>query len=246
MTLPIVFVLDASGSMQGEKIFAVNSAINDFKNVFLSICTDLNVVVGVISFSSGFEWQTDGLIKIEDFEYKPLFADGLTDIGSAIEELGRRLTKDDLLLNIAEPISKPVIAILSDGYPTDQWEDKLKIAEANKWFSNSIRLSIGVGKDVDENALKRFSASKNDIAFFQAEDPIEIIDYITSIFYFSIIDGYSDVSESVESKTKRIVDRVYPESKRVHEMFFGHTSNSDATESLLKDVENWNEGDEWE
>ena len=59
MTIPILFVLDSSGSMAGEKINAVNEAMNELKNIFDSLGESLAIRVGVVSFSIGCRWHTD-------------------------------------------------------------------------------------------------------------------------------------------------------------------------------------------
>lgn len=135
MTIPIIFVLDSSGSMAGKKIRAVNTAMASVKDVFLSMnCTE-NVQIGVISFSSKFKWITSEMEDVSTYEHEEISAAGLTDLGSAIQELGTRVTPEDLLCGLEGNISKPIIIFMSDGIPTDDWERKLEEAEKNPWFS---------------------------------------------------------------------------------------------------------------
>lgn len=206
MTIPIIFVLDSSGSMAGKKIRAVNTAMASVKDVFLSMnCTE-NVQIGVISFSSKFKWITSEMEDVSTYEHEEISAAGLTDLGSAIQELGTRVTPEDLLCGLEGNISKPIIIFMSDGIPTDDWERKLEEAEKNPWFSKGVRLSIAVGDDADEDVMARLTNHSSRCVCIQT--PEEIISILKSIFYYSIADGYSQLDESSAVKSSRILNNV--------------------------------------
>jgi len=206
MTIPIIFVLDSSGSMSGDRIRAVNTAMSAVKDIFLSMnCTD-NVQIGVLSFSSKCKWITSEMVDISTYEHIEMEAGGLTDLGSAIEELGKRITPQELLSGIEGSISKPVVIFMSDGGPTDHWERELVEAEKNPWFSKAVRLSIAVGDDADENVMSRLTNHSARCVCIQT--PEEIISVLKSIFYYSVADGYSQLDESSAVKSSRIIDKV--------------------------------------
>lgn len=209
MTIPIIFVLDASGSMAGDKIRAVNTAMAAVKDIFSSMnCTE-SVQIGVISFSSKFKWITNEMVDISTYEHVDMNAGGLTDLGSAIEELGKRMTPQDLLCDMDGGISKPIVIFMSDGIPTDDWERKLEEAEKNPWFSKSVRMSIVVGDDADESVMDRLTDHSARCVCIQT--PEEIIGVLKSIFYYSVADGYSQLDESSAVKSSRIIDKVIGE-----------------------------------
>lgn len=218
MTIPIIFVLDSSGSMVGEKMRAVNTAMDALKGIFSSIdCID-TVQIGVISFSTGFKWVTDGMEDVTTYEHAVISASGMTDLGSAIEELGKRVAPRDLLCGAEGNISKPIIIFMSDGNPTDDWERKLEEAEKNPWFSKAVRLSIAVGDDADESVMGRLTipTAEVDISGDWKEaagcvhiyTPDDIIDTLKSIFHYSVVDGYSQLDDSSVVKSRRILSNV--------------------------------------
>ena len=218
MTIPIIFVLDSSGSMAGEKIRAVNTAMAAVKDIFSSMnCAD-SVQIGVISFSSKFKWITNEIVDISTYEHVDISAGGLTDLGSAIEELGKRMTPQELLGGIEGSISKPIIIFMSDGIPTDDWERKLEEAEKNPWFSKSVRMSIVVGDDADESVMDRLTIPTEEVDIsgvwkdaarcVHVHTPDDIINILKSIFYYSVADGYSQLDDSSVVKSSRILNNV--------------------------------------
>lgn len=218
MTIPIIFVLDSSGSMAGDKIRAVNTAMAAVKDIFSSMnCAD-SVQIGVISFSSKFKWITNEIVDISTYDHVDISAGGLTDLGSAIEELGKRMTPQDLLCDMDGSISKPIVIFMSDGIPTDDWERKLEEAEKNPWFSKSVRMSIVVGDDADESVMDRLTIPTEEVDIsgvwkdaarcVHVHTPDDIINILKSIFYYSVADGYSQLDDSSVVKSSRILNNV--------------------------------------
>ena len=219
MTIPVLFVLDSSGSMAGKKINAVNEAMDALKSVFDSIGEHYSVRVGVMSFSSGSRWHTDGLIDINEFMFEPLTAEGLTELGAAIEEIRKRLVRSDLLSDIEGQTSKPIIVFMSDGVPTDNWEDLLQRAEKeNLWFHRAARISIGVGEDAEPSVLVTLEGTQKNMDsdnfhaysydLLRATNAAEIKEYLEHVFRYSVLDGYSTLTDDPLIKAKRIKDNI--------------------------------------
>ena len=219
MTIPIIFVLDSSGSMAGEKIEAINEAMSELKTIFDSLSESAMVRVGIISFSIGCRWHTDGLIDINKLKFNPLAAYGLTELGSAIKEISERLTKKDLLSGIEGKISKPIIVFMSDGIPTDNWEEILQKAETiNVWFRTATRISIGIGQDFDGHVLIRLERVYEDLDsdtiyrsfsnLLRATNSREIRKYLELVFKHSVLYGYSNLLEDATVKAERIKNNV--------------------------------------
>ena len=157
--LPIIYVLDTSGSMTGDRIAAVNAAMNETMEVLRDVSNNnptAELKIGVLQFSSGAKWITDtGLVFMDDFFWNDLRAGGLTDMGSALKELDLKLSRKGFL-DSEVGYKAPVIIFMSDGEPTDDYESALKkINENNKWFKLSSKIAMAVGDDANENVLKK-------------------------------------------------------------------------------------------
>ena len=131
--LDFMLLLDASGSMSGDRIAAVNSAMNETMEVLKDVSKNnptAELKIGVLQFASGASWITDkGLVFMDDFYWNDLKAGGLTDLGVALEELDKKLSRS-AFLNSSVGYKVPVIIFMSDGGPTDDYEAAVKIAIA--------------------------------------------------------------------------------------------------------------------
>jgi len=148
--LPIIYVLDTSGSMEGSRIAAVNAAMNETMEVLKDVSQKnptAQLKIAVLQFSSGPQWVTDELVFMEDFYWNDLKAGGLTDFGSALNELNNKLSRKQFLISEVG-FKAPVIIFMSDGEPTDDYESALnKIKSNNKWFKTATKIAIAVGDD---------------------------------------------------------------------------------------------------
>ena len=155
--LPIIYVVDSSGSMSGEKIASVNEAMKDAMDLLKDISStnpDAEIKVGVLQFSSGAKWITP-LTDLEDYYWNPLKAGGVTDLGSALNELNSKLSRSEFLKSDTG-FCIPVIMFMSDGEPTDNFEKALKnINETNKWFKHSTKIAIAVGDQANTDVLAK-------------------------------------------------------------------------------------------
>lgn len=170
--LPIFFVLDTSGSMEGQPISMLNHAMEEVIEIvgnFADSNPDALLKIGVLQFSSGAKWmQPKGLEEFEDFIYAPLTARGLTDMGAALDELNKKLSRESFLVSTTGRC-KPIIIFMTDGQPTDNWEEALKkINEKNKWYQNSIKIGFAVGDNANTLILSQIVG--NSEAVIQTSD----------------------------------------------------------------------------
>jgi uncharacterized protein YegL len=52
-----------------------------------------------------------------------------------------------------------VLALVSDGQPTDEWRAGLKALDATPWGKRAVRVAIAIGDDADRAVLKEFLAN---------------------------------------------------------------------------------------
>lgn len=151
--LNVFYILDTSGSMSGASIAALNRAMEEtvdaLKNQAKSNA-DAMVKVSVMQFSSGCSWlQPNGPEELEeDFIWEELQAGGLTDMGCALTELNKRLSRSEYLNSITGNYL-PVIIFMTDGYATDDYEKPLAKIRQNKWFNRATKIGFAIGDDPD-------------------------------------------------------------------------------------------------
>jgi uncharacterized protein YegL len=53
----------------------------------------------------------------------------------------------------------PVIFLLSDGNPTDEWDSGLGLLKQNKWFQVAGKVALAIGSDASDEVLEQFTGS---------------------------------------------------------------------------------------
>lgn len=158
--LPIIYVLDTSGSMFGDRIAAVNEAMGETMEVLRDVSShnpDAEIKVGVLKFSTNAEWVTNGLVFMDDLFWNDLKAGGTTEVAAALTALHDKLSMSEFLVSNTG-FCIPVIIFMSDGEPTDPgiWENKLEwVKNNNRWFRYATKIAIAVGDDADKNCLAK-------------------------------------------------------------------------------------------
>lgn len=160
--LNLFMMVDTSGSMSGEKIAAVNDAI---RNVIPIISTinddnpDAEIKISALTFASTVNWINSAPVLASDFKWTDLDAEGWTCMGDATRELNRQLSHKHGFLASASGSYAPVIILLSDGAPTDDFYGAMSEIMTNNWFKHSMRIAIAIGADADIDVLKTFTGN---------------------------------------------------------------------------------------
>ena len=166
--MTLFYVVDTSGSMTGDKICSVNSAMEEAITVDLpDISTandDAEIRVAIMQFSSGCSWITpsSGPIGIGDVIWNDLHPSGLTDLGAACVELDKKLSRNEFLESQTGAYA-PVILLFSDGGPTDNWVKGLEQLKKNNWFKHAIKIAIAIGEDADKTVLATFTGTSESV-----------------------------------------------------------------------------------
>ena len=161
-TMVLFFVLDTSGSMDGEKIGALNDAIRDTIPLIRDISNsnaDVEIKFAVLSFASGTEWVTPSPVDLSSYKFNDLQAGGCTDLGEAFSELNSKLDKNAFLSSQVGNVA-PVIILMSDGEPTDDYKKGLEEIKQNKWYKAAIKVAFSIGQDANNDILAEFTGNK--------------------------------------------------------------------------------------
>jgi uncharacterized protein YegL len=164
---------DCSGSMKGEKIESLNRCIHEVIPELRQAQEDepfAEILVRAISFSTGAQWHITNPTPVKQVSWQDLPADGITDLGQALHLLTTALTPDKM----GRRNHPPVIILLSDGAPTDEWEKNLKDFNASAWGKpgRTVRVAIAIGEDADQDVLGKFTG--NSEVVFKAQNAAQL------------------------------------------------------------------------
>ena len=154
--LVVLFVVDCSRSMDGDRIMAVNAALTEVKSTLQDIKNDngLDLKIAIMSFTSSAKWEiqlTDiDEVSLENLRTRP----GLTEYGNAFHELNKVLRKEQFMKHTGK-IAPPAIMFLTDGGPTDDYESDLEELLKNGWFADASRSAVLLGDAINDDAAKK-------------------------------------------------------------------------------------------
>lgn len=170
--LPLILLLDASGSMAGEKIATLNAAIRELGEDLARAETPQGEVhLAVIIFTD--RVATRALVPARRFVFEPLVAAGTTSMGAAIE--AARLLIEDRS-QVTNRAYTPTLVLVSDGQPTDDVSRPLKALLDSERGRKATRLALAIGDDADISCLQRFIASP-EIPVIRAQEVARIRDF---------------------------------------------------------------------
>ncbi len=176
--LPVYLLLDTSGSMAGAPIQALRLGVDQFKKeAGGDPFVHETVYVGIITFGGEAQFVTKGLVSFEDFQngFHPdsLSADGQTPLGQALWLLVESLDKDvkSSVKGGEKGDWKPLVFILTDGEPTDEWQEPRHniLERQTKKVVNVI--TVGCGPRINQQNLKdiaigpTFNMNNDDASF---------------------------------------------------------------------------------
>jgi uncharacterized protein YegL len=173
--LHFIWMVDCSGSMHGEKIGKVNHAIQSTIPEMAEAAKNnpyAELLIRTLSFSSGASWITSKPVTVEDFAWTDLSAEGVTDMGRAFDLFAAQLT----IPPISDRALPPVLVLISDGQPTDDYKSALSKLLALPWGKKSVRIAVSIGQDADDSVLNEFTEDKNLV--LQANNATDLVKMI--------------------------------------------------------------------
>jgi len=162
-SLVIFFLIDTSGSMKGKKMGELNTVMEELIPEIRRVGeADTEVKVAVLTFSTEVRWMYSTPIAIEDFEWARLRASGVTSMGAAFKELSARMSRNSYL-NSPSLSFAPVIFLMTDGYPSDDYREGLKELQSNSWYKFGLKAALGIGEEANDDVLAEFTGSKDTV-----------------------------------------------------------------------------------
>lgn len=194
--LPVILLLDVSGSMSGEKIFNVNDAVRDMLNAFSNTENgETEIHVAIITFGSQVKLHQP-LASASTIHWQDLSVDGMTPLGAALQMAKAMIEDKDVVPSRAY---RPTVVLVSDGGPNDAWENPLNAFISEGRSAKCDRMAMGIGADADEAVLGKFIEGTPNRLFY-AENAKQLRDF----FRF--------VTMSVTIRTKSQTPNIVPEA----------------------------------
>lgn len=181
-SMVMFFLIDTSGSMEGRSIAAVNDAMREVIPDIQDISNnnaDAKIKLAVMSFSSGTNWETTEPQELDSYRWEDLEAGGVTEMGAAFKELNSKLDRNAFLQDPAG-VKMPVIILISDGEPTDDFREGLNVLQQNKWYKRSIKVALGVD-DANMDVMKEFTGSCESAIYLRDKSNLKKLIRIVSV-----------------------------------------------------------------
>lgn len=159
--LPIILLLDTSGSMTGKPIEKLNEAVQYFFDAIKSDeIAKRSAEISIITFSSKVEEALD-FANIERQDIPKLVTGGATSMGEAVNFALASL--DERKKEYSEAgveYYQPWIVLISDGEATDDVEEAVRKAQSLTDRKKLTIFSVAIGKNKKFSTLKRLSSLK--------------------------------------------------------------------------------------
>jgi len=153
--LPVYLVLDTSGSMTGEPIESVKTGMDTLLTTLRQDPYALETAcLSVITFDSQAR-QVVPLTELSSFQVPVISAAGSTELGAALTLLAETIDKE-VGKTTAEVKGdwKPLIFIMTDGVPTDDWQRGLNNL---KKIKTGLIIACAAGHGADTSVLKQIT-----------------------------------------------------------------------------------------
>jgi len=236
-TMTLFFLIDTSGSMEGNKIGAVNDAVVNVLPMLNDISEtnpDAEIKVAALEFSSGVNWLYDEPKLAKDFIWQDVTAGGLTSLGGACAELASKLSRNGGFMQSASGSFAPAIILLSDGGPTDNYEVGLAKLQSNNWFKSAIKIAIAIGDDADKDVLKQFTGNSEAVITVHNIDALKQIIRVVAVTSSQI--GSKSSTAGDVTKQDQVIKDVQDAAKNIDG---ADSADSTATVDSSQYIDDW-------
>lgn len=193
--LPVYLLLDTSGSMTGEPIEAVKNGVQMMMHSLRQNPQAIETAfVSIITFDSDAK-QIVPLTDLASFQMIDIKASGVTSMGAALALLADKLDTEITKTTLEQKGDwKPLIFIMTDGVPTDNWQQGYnKLKSVNK----GLIVGCAAGQGADEAVLRQIT---NSVVRLDSADSESI-----SKFFQWVTASIATTSTKVEESGKEVI-----------------------------------------
>jgi len=155
--LPVYLLLDTSGSMSGEPIEAVKNGVQIMISSLRQNPQAIETAfLSVITFDSTAQ-QIIPLTDLASFQMVDIKATGVTALGAALKLVAHKIDNEVKKTTTEQKGDwKPLVFIMTDGIPTDDWQSGLNEFKKSKV---AFTVACAAGSGADTNILKQITES---------------------------------------------------------------------------------------
>ncbi len=153
--LPVYLLLDTSGSMSGEPIEAVKNGVQVMISSLRQNPQAIETAfISVITFDSSAQ-QLIPLTDLASFQMVDIKASGTTALGAALKMVAYKIETEVAKTTTEQKGDwKPLVFIMTDGIPTDDWQNGLLAFKKQK---TAYTVACAAGSGADTNILKQIT-----------------------------------------------------------------------------------------
>ena len=202
--LPVYLLIDTSESMVGSAIESVRDGLSAMLVALRKNPYALEMgALSVISFGGKAQCVTP-LTEIYAFQQPELEIKPGTSLGAAIDILDRAITTEIVKTTPEQKGDyKPLVFVLTDGQPTDQWRPVVQRFRRN--HKSVIVYAIGCGDDVDFSILKELTENNYSMEQMDADAFAKLS--------FAFLPAYPQRAVPSESKGYRQVRSIWKKTQ---------------------------------
>ena len=203
-TLPVVLLLDTSGSMhENGKIAVLNSAVNEMLTSFKNLdATNASISVSIITFGGNVQICQE-LKPVSEIGEINMIASGMTPMGGAVRLAKEMIENKEI---ITSRTYRPTVVLLSDGMPNDSWEDAIDLFKNDGRSAKCYRMAMGIGVEegtTEHKVLENFISNEERV--YSAEDASNIRKF------------FKYVTMSVTSRTRSQNPNIVPKKEEIED-----------------------------
>jgi len=153
--LPVYLLLDTSGSMSGEPIEAVKNGVQIMISSLRQNPQAIETAyLSVITFDSSAQ-QIIPLTDLASFQMVDIKATGVTALGEALKLVSNKIDNEVAKTTMEQKGDwKPLVFIMTDGIPTDDWQSGLNEFKQRK---TAFTVACAAGSGADTSILKQIT-----------------------------------------------------------------------------------------
>ena len=203
-TMPVVLLLDTSGSMhENGKIAVLNSAVNEMLTSFKNLdATNASISVSIITFGGNAQICQE-LKPVSEIGEINMIASGMTPMGGAVRLAKEMIENKEI---ITSRTYRPTVVLVSDGMPNDSWEDAIDLFKNDGRSAKCYRMAMGIGVEegtTEHKVLENFISNEERV--YSAEDASNIRKF------------FKYVTMSVTSRTRSQNPNIVPKKEEIED-----------------------------